>query len=317
MSRFFRWLFIVAGVVVPTLLSITRAGAESPAVCQAYATEAVNDYNQAAAARCPLSNARWQPNYNNHYGWCLNAPTAWVQSEANFRRNELAVCKHEQRASQCREYAITAQSQAQSGVGCGFSGGRWHNSYDLHLDWCLHNPIEAANAELNTRYLLLGVCGRDPRFLACDAYARRAVAQNLENERRNCGYTGGRWQNNYENHLGWCINVDQQARDSESREREGPLSQCRTWPARGATVASGCAVSTIVRNDQCRNVDGTGSSLQPGGSQAVGCGASAQEARERALFSYRQTFGALNDGDQPANGSCTYDTEDVAGCLCL
>lgn len=68
--------------------------AASETACRAYANRAVQQYQIANThANCHHNmNARWQPNYQNHYGWCLNAQTSWLQSEQKIRDNFLAKC---------------------------------------------------------------------------------------------------------------------------------------------------------------------------------------------------------------------------------
>ena len=61
----------------------------------------------------------------------------------------------------------------------------------------------------------------------CDRYGRTAVSQNDENVRRGCGYGGARWQSNYENHRGWCLNTDAWTADWETSERQNELGRCR------------------------------------------------------------------------------------------
>jgi len=70
----------------------------------------------------------------------------------------------------------------------------------------------------------------------CDQYARTAVAQNQENIRRRCGYSGARWSNNYKSHYDWCKGVSKTFADSETKAREDGLRKCGSGqgPAAGA-----------------------------------------------------------------------------------
>jgi len=149
--------------------------------------------------------------------------------------NQLRVCRRDPTAVQCKVYAINSTSQQRSNISgsCGFLGQRWLDSFDAHLDWCLSRSgkdgnFNAANNEFNIRQAMLGVCGKQQPYLRCDEYARRAVADASEANARGCrmGAPPGRWSTSYEDHLTWCIG--QPAAESESRERGGPLSQCRT-----------------------------------------------------------------------------------------
>lgn len=65
--------------------------------CDAYARSAVEDFRTMQRfAQCLIRNdARWQPNYQAHYGWC-SANRAqrpeWIQAEARARTAHLIKC---------------------------------------------------------------------------------------------------------------------------------------------------------------------------------------------------------------------------------
>ena len=151
-------------IITFNLIPISTAHAESEAACKQYANGAINSYKQAKSLNCPsISGPRWQDNYNNHYGWCLNA------------------------------------------------------------------PAEALTNENNIRASLIKLCQKEPNALRCDQYADKAVAQGEEARARNCGMENTpRWTASYENHLNWCINNPPSAAENETKQREGPLSRCRT-----------------------------------------------------------------------------------------
>jgi hypothetical protein len=297
------------------------ARAESDAVCRQYAQAAVNAFEQVRSRGCPLSNARWQGNYDSHYGWCLQAPAEWVQLETRHRENHLRVCLGESKAVACNEYATLANSAQQSNLGgnCGFTEGRWHANFDDHLDWCLREPIEAANREIAIRHAMLGICGRQEPYVRCDAYARDAVAQGQEAAARNCGVSGPRWQAAYEDHLTWCVGQPAEVAASEAAARGGELSQCRTnnpMPGGGSTPAGeSCAWSVTVTVGTCRNVDGTEASISFANISAAGCGGTPESALDRARASLASAI-CLTEGDSPAAGCCTYEQEVVQGCQC-
>lgn len=62
--------------------------------CANYARHAVQDYATMRKERKCLigDNPRWQPNYSNHYQWCLTARTEWLSSENKARDNHLLRC---------------------------------------------------------------------------------------------------------------------------------------------------------------------------------------------------------------------------------
>lgn len=315
------FLLILAGVITANLGMESVAHAESEGNCRQYAEAAVNAFRENEAIGCRFSNARWQPNYNNHFNWCLSALPQWVKNEEEFRANQLRVCRRDAQAVECNKYAISASGDQRSNLSgsCGFTGPRWQDNYDEHLRWCLHVPFEAANREINIRFAMLGVCGREPNFVRCDGYARQASAQVAEALARGCNFTGPRWTPLYEDHLAWCIGQPAEDANSEARKREGPLSQCRTTnPLPEGTQIPGeqCSVSVVIRNRSCLNADGTPSSRIPGSSTVSGCGGNVENARARAKLNFTSTFGCLSEGDTPAPSCCTVSEETVAGCLC-
>ena len=82
-------------VLFATFLVIaTTAGAGSPGRCRTYAQSAVADYKQMKKfPKCHVKDdARWQENYDNHYGWCLKAPDASITSEIKARNSHLLGC---------------------------------------------------------------------------------------------------------------------------------------------------------------------------------------------------------------------------------
>ena len=61
----------------------------------------------------------------------------------------------------------------------------------------------------------------------CTQYAKEAVAQNQKNLTRRCGFTGGRWQSDYNKHYSWCIKVAGTVAQSETKARQNSLSGCK------------------------------------------------------------------------------------------
>jgi hypothetical protein len=305
-----------------SLLYVRDAPAETPAVCRAYAQKAVDAFGQNQARGCRYSNARWQGDFNAHYNWCLAAPSVSVSHEAEFRENELRVCLGEHKAVQCRDYAILSSGQQASNLsgGCGFTGVRWQDNFDQHMKWCMGAPDwTVVNSEMNIRFAMLGVCSKQEPFVRCDAYARKATQQGEEARLRNCGFTGVRWTATYEQHLSWCIGEEASVADAETRNREGPLSQCRTTSPIGASPPGpeACLWTTVVRNDRCVNLDGTESTiLAPGSRSASGCGGTAQVSVDRAKLNLDATNVCLTEGNTPEPGCCTYTKQTFQGCEC-
>jgi hypothetical protein len=60
--------------------------------CEQYASHAVRQY-RLGAQRCGVRmDGRWQPNYQNHYQWCLGASNAALYSEQRARDDLLIRC---------------------------------------------------------------------------------------------------------------------------------------------------------------------------------------------------------------------------------
>lgn len=308
MNRFLRHL-----LAVPLLAGASsQATAESHETCVTYAQEAVQAYQASRQAGCPLQGPRWQDNRDAHYGWCRGAPQEWVANEARFRANELRVCRREPGAEACGRYATLAVAAQQFNTEhrCGFGGARWGDSHDHHLAWCLTVPQAVADRETAIRNAMVGVCNRNAEHLRCDAYARSAESQVREASERGCGFGGARWTPLYEDHLTWCFTVPAGVADQERREREGPLSQCRTQLPRGPAPEA-CHWTANVTTDACTNVDGTPSEYS--GTSNTGCGATQDAATERAKQGLPMP---LSEEDDPPPGTCAYDVDVRPGCGC-
>jgi hypothetical protein len=201
--KFSKQCCILIKVLVIMALNLTSPNitlAESEAACRTYANLAVNHYQHAKSLNCPsISGPRWQDNYNNHYGWCLKAPP------------------------------------------------------------------EALDNENNIRASLISLCQKNSNAVRCDAYAHNAVAQGEEARARNCGMDNSpRWTASYENHLNWCLHNPPNAAENETREREGPLSRCRTTnpvgggPASKPTISVEAQISMATANTYNVLVGGSG-----------------------------------------------------------
>ncbi len=67
---------------------------------------------------------------------------------------------------------------------------------------------------------------REDRAAVCNDYARTGVAQNQENQRRKCGYSGSAWHSDYNGHYGWCMTAERSAIDGGTRWRDEELKKC-------------------------------------------------------------------------------------------
>jgi hypothetical protein len=95
---------------------------------------------------------------------------------------------------------------------------------------------------------MLGVSPDHASAQGCQNYAQTAVDQHAENTRLNCGFSGPRWQSNFNRHRNWCRTVGRAARQSETQARNQQLAQCRTAraPAGGGGNRCGNYAQTAV-----------------------------------------------------------------------
>lgn len=128
--------------------------------------------------------------------------------------------------SWCRQYADQANSQQNLNLNqkCRFSGPRWQKNFQAHYNWCMTVSIERSKSEDLTRQKDLYQCRQKNNL--CRKYASDAVAQNGVNLSRGCGYTGPRWQSNWNNHYNWCQTVNSEFAISEDNARKKGLRDC-------------------------------------------------------------------------------------------
>jgi hypothetical protein len=134
--------------------------------------------------------------------------------------------------SVCQGYAgaaVDAFKQVKS-LGCNYSGPRWQDNYNAHYNWCLSAPKQWVQNEDIFRANQLGVCRKESVALSCDQYARLANSQYRDSLSSSCGFTGGRWQDNYDEHLRWCLTATPEAQKNESEIRSSLISVCRKDP---------------------------------------------------------------------------------------
>ncbi len=146
----------------------------------------------------------------------------------------------------CSAYARTAVQENNQNLrrGCGFTGPRWQSDFRVHYDWCMRQgPGSNAPAfENNARIQALASCRapsqpnfnsrqqpvRSPAQQYCASYAHSAVRANIENLRRGCGFTGPRWQSNFNVHYDWCMRQGPGSNGPafEARARRWALRSC-------------------------------------------------------------------------------------------
>jgi hypothetical protein len=134
-------------------------------------------------------------------------------------------------AAGCEDYADRAvrQFKASQILACGFSGPRWMENLDAHAGWCEEMSFATVESEDSARQESLVSCvsGRyKAAVVSCHMYAQRAVEQNRVNEQMACGFTGPRWQNNYDAHYAWCTQRNEGALRFEDEGRRLQIKQC-------------------------------------------------------------------------------------------
>ena len=60
----------------------------------------------------------------------------------------------------------------------------------------------------------------------CRQYANTSIDQNRLNTSRRCGFSGNRWQSNYDHHFNWCRGVLPYKSDRETAARRNQLNGC-------------------------------------------------------------------------------------------
>lgn len=146
----------------------------------------------------------------------------------------------------CQQYAETAVAQQQENMSrqCGFESGRWSKDYTGHFQWCQQVPQHLAERESQLRNKALrnecrpdsgsgGILEPDDRR-RCQQYAETAVAQQQDNQKRQCGFQGGRWSADYAGHFAWCRQVPSVLAERETLSRTQALrNECRSGGSPG------------------------------------------------------------------------------------
>lgn len=217
-------------------------------LCRDYSVRAVQQNDENLRLRCNFTGAGWQSNRDQHFNWCMTASRADREREDRNRVNKLAECRSGGgggggggREDECRDYAEEAVTTAREArdLGCGFSGPRWSQRYGEHYSWCLSATRDQVRAERTGRAADMRSCrggtdgGGGDRAEACRDYAEEAVSQIADARRRNCGFSGARWQGGYNVHYNWCMSARRGEREAESRARTDELRRCRSGDSEG------------------------------------------------------------------------------------
>jgi hypothetical protein len=151
-------------VVVLAFVSLcaTPVFAASDTRCRSYATNAVLVNQAALSSGCGFpASQRWQGNVANHYNWCLTAPDAWVDSEERNRAALLALCKGDEQALKCDEYARYTMQQIETARANNCATDqtpRWTAPRENHLAWCMYQGGSLTTVEINARATVINNC---------------------------------------------------------------------------------------------------------------------------------------------------------------
>ncbi len=214
--------------------------------CARYARVALEQQDENLAKACGYRGSRWHSDYGLHYRWCLKKSRQEHDNERRARQRALERCESHRKTRNpaCQRYAgiAVAQFRAARRNGCGFTGKRWSGDFDKHYNWCLTASPDVVENENEVRQHKIAHCLErgGGRFDAkCHAYAETAVEQAETAVKRDCGYSGRRWSQNYRDHYQFCLKVSPFDRRAETETREQALSRClaagtNSWQGREA-----------------------------------------------------------------------------------
>ncbi len=232
--------------------------------CMRYADRAVAQFKAANTHGCDYRGPRWHGDFNRHYNWCQKVRPLRAEREDDIRKQKISQCllRGGGRFDQaCQVYAETAVEQARTAHkrDCGYRGPRWTRDFAKHYQWCLRVPPYDRQAENTTREHALDRCmlasaGSPQGRMACEHFARVAMAQNTTNKKLACGLTGALWQGSEKHAFRWCLRNSSIARDRQVARRERALSQCIARGGgpfdRTCDVYANKAVQQFVRSQQ-------------------------------------------------------------------
>ena len=102
---------------------------------------------------------------------------------------------------------------------------KWGGNYKVTLTV----TDSAGNRCQSSRHILV-YDRNDPREF-CEGYAAISIAQNEENIRNNCGYSGGHWHSDEYDHQKWCQSVTLNQARAGLSDRDDKLKRCANKPA--------------------------------------------------------------------------------------
>lgn len=127
----------------------------------------------------------------------------------------------------CQQYATAAVKAQEENkrLKCGKWGARWHTDYGGHYNWCRGARFDQIRKEAQARQGALSLCRY--MFSRCMKYAQSATAQQAENAKNRCGYSGAAWHSDFGKHYWWCFKAKEYEIDREHNRRFAALAECR------------------------------------------------------------------------------------------
>ena len=112
---------------------------------------------------------------------------------------------------------------------CGYRGRHWHAKFSRHYRRCLRmKPAKrrALHTEMGDQVDRCVTLAARTTKLACNHFARVAVAQNKTNIDNDCGYRGEKWGRRPATHVQRCRSTPRAVRFDEFVHRETHLVRC-------------------------------------------------------------------------------------------
>jgi hypothetical protein len=131
----------------------------------------------------------------------------------------------------CAKVAVAALDAYDDNLAnrCALSGPLWSNNYNDTYARCLDSSPRKRARDMDDRKQALEACkqaANQGRNLACDHYARMAVAENQTNQANGCGFSGPAWTASYDGHLKFCQSAKIAAANDQTTAREQQLLRC-------------------------------------------------------------------------------------------
>lgn len=203
--------------------------------CADYAKRAIVANNQNLSQGCRLSGARWNADFQGHYGWCMGVDRRQSQAETEARTADIARCTvsaSDESGPKCDHYVRVSSTQIESArkARCDLGGDDrlWSGDVARLKDTCQRAPGRALRSDIAERERVLAACfaSAGQAEQACGAYADTAVKQVQQATANECGFVGRTWTSSRVQHLQWCLDASPTARKAEADTRGQQIVAC-------------------------------------------------------------------------------------------